>query len=693
MLPQTPTGPPPPAPPRAPTPWWVPGTPALTSLLLSAATVGAHPSWQDSGLYLSAVSDLGVLYAPGFVLYLLSCKAWTLLVAPLFGFTLAVHLFSSLSAAAAAGTLSLAALEFTGHRAAAAVTGVLAATGYTWAYSAIYAKGYALYYLLLTLLLWRLLRKDVASSAFLIGLAWNAHPSMALFSPVLLGLILFHRKELLKRGPLRLAGLAAAGILCAIGPILLVPWMASRDPVFSLGNPRTLKELIPFALGKHFMSIRGTWGLDAGRWTSAALFLWEEFLPVGLAALAVGVVGLWRRDRSWIAWGALWCLPFVVVTLLFKIEGQHDFWLVAIYILLYLGVARGIADLAVRWKWIPPVAAGVGLSLAVALNAGELRRLGLDTAERLGECHLKQLEPGAILVASTDDSLGLTNYLQRVKKTRLDVCLVNSNLLSPMGDWEWYVGTLQKRFPDLVAPNYISVSASAEEWDPHTKAVVAFVNANARRGRPLYVQMEPPDRLLLPGLHAVPAGILWRITVDGKPEKPDFRHWQLPLKLEDAKLISDRRRGQVVVFLKDDLQVSPESYRDRCLKILLESMQREAYLHHLEQTAEDHRKAVELYQSIISAEPSEGRRAEILFPLSGSLLALKQPEQARPLLLTLLEKPLSPMMEAASRCYLADIAEAGGRPDEARSQLQQALKRPNLDDRMRQFIESRLHRK
>ena len=78
--------------------WIVPGIPFLFSLSLSLATVGSHPYWQDSGLYLMGVKELGLLYPPGFGLYLVLCKLWTVLLFFL-DFTLAVHLFSSLCAA------------------------------------------------------------------------------------------------------------------------------------------------------------------------------------------------------------------------------------------------------------------------------------------------------------------------------------------------------------------------------------------------------------------------------------------------------------------------------------------------------------------------------------------------------------------------------------------------------------------
>src|SRR5213592_691275 len=85
----------------------VPAIPFLLSLCLSFCTVGSTVYWQDSGFFLAGVKELGVLYPPGFVLYLVSCKLWTLLLGFL-DFTLAVHLFSSFCAAGAAAAIALA---------------------------------------------------------------------------------------------------------------------------------------------------------------------------------------------------------------------------------------------------------------------------------------------------------------------------------------------------------------------------------------------------------------------------------------------------------------------------------------------------------------------------------------------------------------------------------------------------------
>ncbi|HXX94229.1 MAG TPA: DUF2723 domain-containing protein, partial [Planctomycetota bacterium] len=188
-------------------PWWVPGLPFLVSLALSAATVGRGVAWQDSGFFLVGVHEMVLLYPPGFVLYLLLCKLWTWILF-FVDFTLAVHLFSSVSAAAAAATLAVTARDaFRTSDRAAAGAGCLAAAGYTLWASAIYAKGYALFFLLVALLLRQIVRADRSRAprdftvlALLAGAAWAAHPEATLLVPAILVFAGHHRGVLGGRG-------------------------------------------------------------------------------------------------------------------------------------------------------------------------------------------------------------------------------------------------------------------------------------------------------------------------------------------------------------------------------------------------------------------------------------------------------------------------------------------------------------
>src|SRR5438132_982970 len=143
----------------------VPAIPFALSLCLSLFTVGSSVTWQDSGFFLTGVKELGVLYPPGFVLYLVACKVWTLLL----GF-----------------------LDFT-------------------------------------------------LVAALIGLGWAAHPSATNLGAAFLLFVAAHRRTLGGKGIAWRAGVAAA---CAIGPSLLLPLLALREPATMFGDPRSPGEWI-----------------------------------------------------------------------------------------------------------------------------------------------------------------------------------------------------------------------------------------------------------------------------------------------------------------------------------------------------------------------------------------------------------------------------------------------------------------
>src|SRR5262245_33679546 len=287
-------------------PWLVPAIPFALSLTFSLCTVGSTVSWQDSGYYLAAVRELGLLYPPGFMLYLITCKAWTLLLG-FVDFTLAVHLFSSMCAAAAAGAIAMAARDLlrrlgSENDLAAIVAGALAATGYSFWSAALLAKSYALLYLILSLLIWRMIRaqesgkgRDFTIVAALIGLAWAAHPSATTFGPAFVLFVLAHRRSL---GPKGIAWRSGVAALCAIAPSLLLPVLASRHPRTLCGDPSALREWIYYLVGGAFARREGSFGFESWRALSAVTYLWEDFLGVGGVLALIGLSRLASVNRT-----------------------------------------------------------------------------------------------------------------------------------------------------------------------------------------------------------------------------------------------------------------------------------------------------------------------------------------------------------------------------------------------------------
>jgi hypothetical protein len=694
--------------------WGVPGVPFALSLCLSLLTVGTHPYWQDSGLYLTAVKELGVLYPPGFTLYEVLCHLWTKLLF-FADFTLAVHLFSSLCAALAAGAISLAARDLLRSRGrifrvteedpgvladyCGALAGIVMACGFTFWSTAIYAKGYSFYYLCLTLLVWRMIRaddggkpRDFSLVAALIGLSWQAHPSASLIGPALLLFVLIHAKGLGWKGVAGRVGIAAA---CALGPcLLLLPWLASRDPWLVMGQASTPLAALSYVTGRRFVSQPGVFGYEPVRGASFGLYLWEEFLGVGVLLIALGLFALVRSRRP-LLWGLVaWLLPYVSGTILFKIEGQHDCWFIAAWMPLYLVVSVG-AWQAARWAGergtlLATAAGALVLVWGLEENFVQVKQRGYLLAEYFGRTLLENVDPEAVLILQGDDSNGLASYLQRVRGERKDVTLVTASFLAYESAGNWYDELLLRRHSFLQPPPYGPMLERFPNRKRKEVASAAFLNANAECGKPLFCEQLVPLDLLRPGYTLIPAGAVWKFVRQEPPAELEPRYWKFPIEPERIDLGARRARGQKVGSATEEFSVQPQRYEERLLNLL--AMAR----FHLAMSLTEKGRfapAATLCDSVLALSPQYRESPEIVHIAGISHHAAGNAAKAEPLLRRSVEIGTIPRHRASASYYLGEIARKKGDEAEAQRWFATALGIPGLDEATRREIESRLRPK
>lgn len=670
----------------------VPGVPFLVSLALSLSTAGSRAYWQDSGFFLVAVKELSVLYPPGYALYVLLCKAWTLALGWV-DFTYAVHLFSAFCAALAAGTIGVAArdllgtkgplfrtLEDAGPRAdgAGMAVGVLAAAGYTFWSAAILAKVYAFYFLVLSLLLWRMIRadetrrpRDFTIVAALIGLAWQAHPSATNAGLALALFTAFHYRAI---GPAGLAGRIGLAAACALGPLALLPAFARGDSALRFGDPRSAAALLEYVTGRRFTGGEGAFGLDGGRAASVIRYFWEEFLGVGLVLVGLGTWRLWTLNRRLLLGVLCWVVPVVVVTTLFKLEGQHDLWLVAAWIPLWLVAGLGLAFLGAR-REVTAAVALAGLLWAAIANQPDLDQRRYTLSEAMGHLQLDAIDPDGILLLYSDDTLGAALALQRVKGVRPDVLIVQSPFLGPADDGGrgWYESALLRLHPDLKAPDYRSIGERGLTATRFDAAVAAFVNANASRDRSLFLERAPGPELLRPDWTLVPAGHLLKL-VPRDEQRTDPKYWKAPVEPESLPGQYRRERGQYVGRNGADLDLRPEAYERRLLRELLRARKNLADWRALSGTEEGQRRCAELYESILALDPWMKEDPGAVVPLARSYFFLKRYDLAEPWLKKSLGLPLPGRIRGQICLLLAEICSAQNRPEEATRWREQAEK-------------------
>lgn len=686
----------------------LPGIPFALSLALSLSTAGSHVHWQDSGFFLVAVKELGVLYPPGFALYVLLCRAWTLALG-FIDFAYAVHLFSALCSAGAAATLAVAArdllrsrgplfrtVEEDGPRAAqvGVAIGCLAACGYTFWAAAILAKVYAFYYLVLTLLIWRMIRADESGRprdftfvAALIGLAWQVHPSATTAGPALLLFVLFHRKALGAKGLAWRTGLAAA---CALGPVLLLPALAAREPALMFGDPRIGSTFWSYLTGSRFTSIPGVFGLAESRVLSVGQYLWEELLGVGVVAVAFGLLQAARTNRRLLAGVAAWVVPVIVFTVLFKLEGQHDFWFVSAWLVLWLvaglGLHSGLRAAGSRGSGLLAAAIAVGVVWPVALNHPLLDRRNDTLPEAMGHFLLDALDENAVLVLHSDDAIAASLFLQRVRGVRPDVALIQSSFLGE--GTGWYEGILRRRYPFLKPPDTGSVVSRNPRLGRLEVELGAFANANASKSRPLFFERPPPPDLLRPDYTLIPAGPLLKLVPRGEG-RIDSKYWKVPIEPEQVPPLFRRERGHSVELTPEGVEVRAEAYEHRLLRDLLRARKNLADWAALSGTAEGYRRSAELYESILALDPWMREDPGAVVPLARAYAALRRFDLAEPWLKKSLQLRLPPGIRAQLCCLLVEICTEGKRPKEAAGWAAAALAIPELPSDLRKKLEGR----
>lgn len=681
----------------------VPAVPFGVSLCLSLATVGSHPFWQDSALYLTAVKELGILYPPSFVVYELLCFLWTKALFFL-DFTLAVHLFSSFCAALAAAFVAEATRAVLRSRGkvfqvttedpgpladyGAILSGVLLAAGFTFWSTAILAKGYTFYYLILALLLWRMVRADESGRprdftivAALIGLSWQAHPSAALIGAAFLYFVAVHYPALGWKGLLWRTGVAAA---TALGPaLILLPILVSRDPWLTFGHPVGAGGYLRHVMGIRYVGEHGAFGVEPSRVLSFVRFLWEDLLGVGLLLVAFGLLRVARANRRMFVFVLAWLLPYAAVTILFKTEVQHDCWFVAARMPLFLAAGVGALHLASRaGRHGAAVMAGAGAAAtlwAVIANLPDLSQRNYLLAEQYGRSIIGTVDPGAIVITSGDDSNGLSSYLQRVRGERPDVVLVTGSFLGSgiITGRYWYEDGLFSRHPDLGRPDYVTMRLRHPDLEFKQVATAAFINANAGGSRPIFSEIMVPFALLRPEILLIPAGVHWKVVPRSSPPAVDARYWSFPIEPEQIRPLYRRTRGQASRPGPAGMIYRPDAYERRLAVLILRARFRLA-LAQLE--AKQFAAAARLCQSIIDYDDDEFEsNPEIVHTLGISYYAAGVMDKAELVLRRSAEVSVRTENRATALFYLGDIARKRGNEGLARRYFDQALSVPGLD--------------
>ncbi len=496
------------------------------------ATLTPSVTFGDSGEFLTQIATLGIPHPPGFPLYLLLARAFSLV--PLGDFAMSVNLFSAFSGALT-GLFVAASLWMLTRRwwIALFFPWLLVFFPLFWE-QATMAEVYATNALfvsatLCSFLIWHETskRRWLLVSALLFGLSISVHTMSALLGPgYLLALIAaphFPRRSV--RHWLEIAGMVVVGLL----PYLYFPLRTQAHPPLQWQPVASAGDLFQYVTRQDYLpAVTADHPIFLERLRDGAQFLGLYLLeatdvlgPLLLTAALIGCVALYRRRRAYgmlLGIGTAFSVVSVIVlgANVFSSSWAEQYQVVFLHMLIPMVLLAGYGLHAVL-DWMshrvrpfplhmPALILGVGIILLGVQHHGQqiaqqADRSGTLILERSMEQALEQMPPDGLLifgnVGDLRDSLIFTlAYLQYVRNIRPDVLVING---SHYNRW----------MPDVMQYLRGFVGMTSEEGKVVDYFFLKSILAEAQRtGRPI-VSMEPYAHTKL--AYARSDGFLYRL--------------------------------------------------------------------------------------------------------------------------------------------------------------------------------------
>lgn len=393
----------------------------------------------DSGELAAAVHVLGIPHPPGYPLYVLLGKLFSLLV-PIGKPALRLNIFSAACSSAAVVFLYLT-LRAIGCSTYLAAGGALA-----WAFSASLwsqtgiPRVYALGALISSSATFCAVRWSIdpqaigwlIASAAIVAAGVGNHTVAAIHAPAVALLVLLRAPEVLQQ-PRLWIGFA----LCAILPLLMylvwVPLRARTNPPVNWGNVRTARELWNFLSRKQYWQHRYVRSFAQLREVVAFYFrrIGAEFGWLGAAAIVVGVWPLVQVHPAVAAMlGAIFLLN--MISMIWHARREDIFHWTRYMITAWYALAFPLAfGWALMLRGFPPPARPYLAFLPALLLLCRFRQHNLSRhryADEYNRRILASLPPDATLIAQDDNVVFPLMYLKHAEGLRPDVKLLEQGV-------------------------------------------------------------------------------------------------------------------------------------------------------------------------------------------------------------------------------------------------------------------------
>ncbi|OGY49970.1 MAG: hypothetical protein A3J59_00940 [Candidatus Buchananbacteria bacterium RIFCSPHIGHO2_02_FULL_56_16] len=256
---------------------------------------------EDSGEFITAVYVLGIPHPPGFPLYILLGKLFTIVV-PIGTVAWRVNLLSAVFGALTAALLSAIISRLSRNRVVALSGGLLLAFSPIFWSQSIIAEVYTLNtffvaFLLFLLIEWSVRRREsyLLWFSFLYGLSLTNHTMMVLIAPAFGFYILLIDRTVWRNFKLliKLLGLFVLGL----APYLYLPLRALQHPLLNSGDPSSLGRFLAHVTRRTYNDFRPDQALfsKVGLVLHFFLLIYEQFFLPTLFLAAGGLAYLFKK--------------------------------------------------------------------------------------------------------------------------------------------------------------------------------------------------------------------------------------------------------------------------------------------------------------------------------------------------------------------------------------------------------------
>lgn len=505
----------------------------LLCILIYLITLNPTVTAGDSGELITLANHLGVAHPPGYPLYLLIGKLFTLLPGPSIAWKM--NFFSAFCSSLTTALLYQLLWRWTQSRIAAIASALLYAfSPLVWRYS-VTAEVFALNQLLIVMTLRSYffylnnqLFRNALLCTFLCGLGMSHHQTF-LFTGLPIFIFIFFHKSDPAWGSVQNRILLIFVGLAGFFPYLYLFWAADHLPQLSWGDTSNLMGFMRHLLRTEYGTLHlSDHFLKGGFWNTFLQFFinhLEESLFLGSLG---GVCGTWSLLKERSSFGKVLLTALLFSLIFFHIFAHYPetdavlqsvfkrFWLQP-YLLIAIIAAPGIANLLSFFKTKKEIyfkLAGsfllLGATAQILSNFKTSDQKNITLFKNFGELSLKSLPPGAIFLPYGDLDFFISSYLQNCEGLRPDVTILSQGRFQI----PWYQKRIKTIVPDVQLP---------PPTLPREEALTYFITHNSTQTRPLSIASQSPydSGSWKKSFHAWPYGFTDRVLPQGQRIAPN----------------------------------------------------------------------------------------------------------------------------------------------------------------------------